>query len=134
MSSRKRSSVRAKQSGTYLSRNIKLNKHELRWTRGSRYVHKLLKEYGMQDCRPAPTPMANEDLRHEGREDARPFMEKREAKRCRRAAANVNYWAQDRLDLGVASSNPARSICQPRCGDEVKLQRRIRYSKGRPSF
>ena len=120
------------QSGEYLGRTVRVSKSGIEWTHGGKYVENLMKIYGMEDCKEAPTPIVIDDVRGEGPQDQRPLMSPQDARRFRKAAATINYLAQDRPDLGVASSFCARSMANPRVGDEVRIKRCIRYLKGKP--
>ena len=51
-----------------------------------------------------------------------------------RAVARVVYLAQDRLDLGVAAVEVAKTIAIPREGDDERLKRVARYLHGRPDY
>ena len=54
------------------------------------------------------------------------------ATKYRRAAARINYVAQDRPDIAVAANQLARSMAVPREGDEKGIKRLIRYLAGSP--
>ena len=86
----------------------------------------------MADCNAVSTPVVNSDYNADSSNDQRPEMEAREARLYRSAAAIANYLAQDRPDLSVASCLLARSMASPRCSDEIKLKRCLRYLKGEP--
>ena len=52
----------------------------------------------------------------------------------RAAVARVVYLAQDRLDLGVAAVELAKTMAIPREGDDESLERVARYLHGQPDY
>ena len=54
------------------------------------------------------------------------------ARRIRRGIARINYMAQDRPDLSVASRMLSQRMAKPTSGTEVGLKRVIRYVRGHP--
>ena len=50
----------------------------------------------------------------------------------RRAAAVINYMALDRGDLGFASNDVSRGLAKPTMGDVIRLNRVLRYIRGKP--
>ena len=52
----------------------------------------------------------------------------------RAAVARVVYLAQDRLDLGVAAVDLAKTMAIPREGEDERLKRVARYLHGHPDY
>lgn len=59
--------------------------------------------------------------------DGRNPMTATEATRFRRGVARVNYMAQDRCDLSVASKIMSQSMSNPLQGDDAMLKRVVWY-------
>ena len=59
-------------------------------------------------------------------------MNSHSATRYRRAAARVNYLAQDRPDLSFAAKEVSRGMANPDQLDERRLKRVLRYLRGTP--
>ena len=56
------------------------------------------------------------------------------ATKHRPAVARVVYLVQDRLDLGVAAVELAKTMAIPREGDDERLKRVARYLHGQPDY
>ena len=56
------------------------------------------------------------------------------ATKHRAAVARVVYLAQDRLDLGVAAVELAKTMAMPREGDDERLKRVARHLHGYPDY
>ena len=63
----------------------------------------------------------------EGRRSDRPEVSAELASKHRAAVARVVFLAQDRLDLGVAAVELAKTMAIPREGDDERLKRVVRY-------
>ena len=61
-----------------------------------------------------------------------PELDKVEAKRYRSLAARINYLAQDRPDLSLASCLLAGRMATPRVGDMAHVKKVVRYLTGFP--
>ena len=59
-------------------------------------------------------------------------MEPADAKRFRGSVARLNYLAQDRPDLSLASCVLSTKMGNPMVGDEVGMKRVLRYLQGHP--
>ena len=116
----------------YLGRTIRWTTQGIEWEHDPKHSDLLMKEYGMERCKTLSTPVCSEDFSKEGVVDTREPMDDAEARRFRASAARLNYLAQDRPDLAVASCLVARSMSNPKRGDEVKLKRAIRYLRQHP--
>ena len=61
-------------------------------------------------------------------------MDGGDAAKFRRGAAKLNYMTQDRADLGLTSEEIARRMARPMAGDELFLQRAVRYLRRYPQW
>ena len=95
----------------------------------SKHVNILLKEWSMEDCRGLDTPVAK-DI--DEKLISQNSMEMKEATKFRRAAARINFMAQDSPDLSAASRKLSQFMSDPKVGCEVILKRVIRYLKSHP--
>ena len=68
-----------------------------------------------------------------GHRSDRPEVSAELATKHRAAVARVVYLAQDRLDLGVAAVELAKTMVFPREGDDERLKRVARYLHGHPN-
>ena len=119
----------------YLNRVIKWGTKGISISGDAKHSQILINEWGMESCKEVDTPMgreAEEALNTEEREQRKPMADS-EATRYRRGVARVNFMAQDRPDLSVASRIMSQYMSQPREGDEVLLKRAIRYLKKYPT-
>ena len=115
--------------GHYLKRTIRWDQKGITWSPNMNHVEVLKTEFGMDNCNPVRLPVTN-DLINE--EHTVP-MSSDKARAFRSAAARVNYLAQDRPDLAVASCICAARMAAPREGDEAVLKNIVRYLRGVPS-
>ena len=116
----------------YLGRTLRWTEQGIEWEHDPKHSDLLIKEYGMEQCKMLRTPVSSEDFSKEGVMDTREPMDVADARRFRASAARLNYLAQDRPDLAVASCLVARAMSNPKRGDEVKLKRAIRYLRQHP--
>ena len=114
--------------GRYLKRTIRWDKKGITWSPNTNHVEMLKAEFGMDNCNPVRIPVTG-DLANE--ENTVPMNSAR-ARAFRSAAARVNYLAQDRPDLAVASCICAARMAQPMEGDEALLKKIVRYLQGVP--
>ena len=96
-----------------------------------RHVRSLLRELGMETCRSVSTPLSL-TVEKEGDRSDRQEVSAELATKHRAAVARVVYLAQDRLDLGVAAVELARTMAMPREGDNECPKRFTRYLHGNP--
>jgi len=113
----------------YLNGSIRLTRAGLEIESDPKHVKVLLSEWGMQECKGVETPLARDE--EEAIEDTELMIDK-EASRFRRAAARINYVAQDRPDLSTASRKLSQGMSAPREGHEKMLKRVLRYLKSYP--
>jgi len=113
----------------YLNRTIRLTSAGLEVESDPKHVKVLMSEWGMQDCKGVETPLAREE---EDVMEETEFLIEKEATRFRRAAARINYVAQDRPDLSTASRKLSQGMSAPREGHEKMLKRVLRYLKSYP--
>ena len=113
----------------YLNRTIRWTKEGLEFEGDAKHSEILVREWGMGECKIMDTPMSKEvaDKLGEGKE-----VDEEGARRIRRGIARVNYMAQDRPDLSVASRLLSQRMAKPTEGTEVGLKRLIRYVRGHP--
>ena len=74
-----------------------------------------------------------EDFLNETSNIERALMSDTDATKYRRGVARVNFMAQDRPDLSVASRLMSQGMSSPREGDEKLLKRVIRYLRRFPT-
>ena len=118
---------------TYLGRSLHWHSSGITWTHDSKHTETLFRLTDMETANAVATPVTGEEYVLDSANDAREPMPAGEARKFRQAAARVNYLAQDRPDLAVASCMLARAMSCPKTGDEAKLKRVIRYLRGTPS-
>ena len=93
-------------------------------------VRSLSRVLGMEDCRSLSTPLSA-TVEKEGDRSDRPEVSAEVATQHRAAVAQVVYLAQDRLDLGVAAVELAKTMDIPREGDDERLKRVARHLHGK---
>ena len=79
------------------------------------------------------TPLSH-TVEKEGDRSDRPEVSAELASKHRAAVARVVYLAQDRLDLGVAAVELAKTMAIPREGHNERLKRVARYLHGNPDY
>jgi histone deacetylase 1/2 len=90
----------------------------------------LIDEWGMCEAKGLETPLGKDsklDVDYYRERAECKLMNANDAKRFRRGAARVNFMAQDRVDLNVASRIMSQCMATPREGDDKLLKRVIRY-------
>ena len=117
----------------YLGRTLEWREDGLGVRPDRRHVRSLLRELGMEACRGVSTPLSL-TVEKEGDRSDRPEMSAELATKHRAAVARVVYLAQDRLDLGVAAVELAKTMAIPREGDSKRLKRVARYLRGNPDY
>ena len=96
-----------------------------------RHVRSLLRELGMESCRSISTPLSATAER-EGDRSERPGVSAELDTKHRAAVARVDCLAQDRLDLGGAAVELAKTLAILTEGDDERLKRVARYLHGHP--
>ena len=122
-----------KKKAIYLRRTLEWNENGLGVRPDRRHVRALLRELGIETCRNMSTPLSVTTEKEEHRNE-RPEMSAELATNHRTAVARVVYLAQDRLDLGVAAVELAKTMAVPREGDNERLKRVARYLHGHPDY
>jgi hypothetical protein len=118
---------------TYLNRKITWTEGGLMIEGDTKHVITLLKEWGMEQCKGLATPIGRDEMATLGRDVfGNQLLSEKDATRYRRGAARVNYMAQDRPDLPVASRILSQGMSSPTSLDEARLKRVIRYLKSHP--
>ena len=113
----------------YLGRTLAWSEDGLGVRPDRRHVRSLLREMGMETCRSVSTPLSL-TVEKEGDRSDRLEVSAEFATKHRAAVAR----AQDRLDLGVAAVELARTLAIPREGDNQRLKRVARYLHGNPDY
>ena len=93
----------------------------------------MLRELGMENCRSTSTPLCA-TVEQEGHRSDRLEESAELATKHRPSVARVVYLAQDRLDLGVAAVELAKTMAIPREGGDERLKRVARYLHGHPEY
>ena len=117
----------------YLGRTLEWREDGLGVRPDRRHVRSLLRELGMETCRSVSTPLSP-TVEKEGDRSDRPEVSPEFATKHRAAVARVVYLALDRLDLGVAAAELAKTMAIPREGDTERLKRVARYFHGNPDY
>ena len=108
----------------YLNRVVQWGVKGISVSGDAKHSQILISEWGMESCKEVDTPMgreAEEALNTEERM-SRKLMGDSDATRYRRGVARVNFMAQDRPDLSVASRIMSQYMSQLRDGDEILLK------------
>ena len=114
-----------------LGRTLEWRKNGLGVRPDRRHERSLLRELGMENCRSISTPLSA-TVEKEGVRSDRPEVSAGLATKHRAPVARVAYLAQDRLLLGVAAAELAKTVTIPREGDDERLKRVVRYLHGHP--
>ena len=121
----------------YLSGTLEWSKDGLGVRPDRRHVRSLLRELGMETCRSVSEPLSLTVEKDGDRSDG-PEVSAELATKHRAAVARVVYLAHDRLDLGVAAVELAKTMAIPREGDregdKERLKRVARYLHGNPDY
>ena len=84
------------------------------------------------NCRSISTPLCA-TVEEEGNRSDRPEVSAELATKHRAAVARVVYLGQDRLDLGVAAVELAKTVAILNEGDDERFKRVARYLHGHPN-
>ena len=117
----------------YLGRTLEWNENGLGVRPDRRHVRALFRELGMKTSRNISRPLSVTMDKEEHRNE-RPEMSAELATKHRAAVARVVYRAHDRLDLGKAAVELAKTMAVPREGDNERLKRVARYLHGHPDY
>ena len=118
---------------TYLGRTLEWQAEGLGMRPDSKHARQLLRDLGMENSRSISTPLCTAEAKEADRQD-QPDMPADLARRHRAAVARIVYLAQDRLDLGVAAVELAKTMARPKEGDDARLKRVARYLRGQPEY
>ena len=118
--------------GSYLGRCIRWTSTGVTWTHSDKFIKTLENFYHMEAANGVATPMTQEEFARAGEIEESEVLGREDARRYRAAAATINFLAQDRPDLCVASCALARSMSLPKKSDEVRVKRVIRYLRSFP--
>ena len=108
---------------SYLNRTLRWTSTGLSWEHNVKQVQKLLEDVEMTEANSVSTPITMQML---GALDNEP-LEPDEARRYRAAAARLNFLAQDRPDLCVASCVASTTMANPVRGSWASLKRVCGY-------
>jgi hypothetical protein len=111
--------------GSFLGRKIQVHPWGMTYECDEKHTTILLSEWGMEDCAEVKSPGTSVD--QEENDDLE--LAQHDASVFRRAAARVNYMAQDRGDLSYASKELSRGMKAPKNIDVKNLKRVLRYLK-----
>ena len=111
-------------------------KRKVKWTREGityepcdRYAKMALKEMGMMEGHPAPTPAVNhEQVKSRSGKVDDPLIPN--PTKFRRTVAILNYLSQDRVDLLYAVNQLTQRTSAPTMSAEAALKRTLSYLKG----
>ena len=115
--------------GRFLGRTIRVQPWGVEIEADQKLVNSLLTDWDPSESAGVDTP-GQKDLP----EQSETPMSKSEAALFRRGAAQLNYLAQDRLDLSYASKEVARHMARPTLGAEAHLRRVVRYLRRYPRW
>ena len=110
----------------YLGRTLEWGENGLGVRPDRIHVHSLLRELGMENCRSISTPLSATAEKEVDRSE-RPEMSAELATKHRAAVARVVYMSQDRLDLGVAAVELAKTMAIPKEGDDERLKSNVSH-------
>ena len=117
----------------FLGRTIRVTPDGYEYEANPKHVKILMQEWGMENSRTLSSPGAASEKpnAHEKVEEEK-YLDAKEAREYRRAAARINYLSLDRADISFSSKEVSRGMANPTIGDTVRLKRILRYLKGRP--
>ena len=113
----------------YLNRRVRWVGLEIEIEGDDKHAKVLQDEWGLAQCKPVDTPITKSQI--EEMNTGEPLKEE-DARKARRAIARVNYMAQDRPDLAVASRILSQGMAAPHEGIQGGIKRVIRYLKRCP--
>ena len=115
---------------SYLNRRIRWNVHnELSYEGDSKHTERLLKDWGLKQCKPVSSCMTKELERSVG-DGAE--LSSTEGRRVRQSIARVNFMCQDRPDLCSAARVLSKFMAAPTEGTKAALQHVVKYLRGHP--
>ena len=117
----------------FLGRTIKWTSGGLEYSGDKNHSKTLLEEWGMTDCKTVVTPGVAEEKTSKEQDDDEEALSRDQCRAYRRAAARLNYMAQDRPDLAYAAKELSRAMANPKPADVTRLKRAIRYLRGAPT-
>ena len=108
---------------SYLNRTLRWTDAGLSWEHSVKQVEKLLEDVGMLEANSVSTPITMQMLAALDNDPLEPD----EARKYRGAAARLNFLAQDRPDLCVASCVASTTMASPVKGSWTLVKRVCRY-------
>ena len=116
---------------SFLGRTIRLYKTGIGIEGDDKHVKGLIDEWERHECSPVSTPYVKPSNAEDVSNEERQLMSDKDAKRFRRAAAQLNYVTLDRPDLSFSSRVASSRMSKPLEGDEMLIKRVIRYLRGK---
>ena len=104
---------------SYLNRTLRWTTEGIEWCPHPRHVKTILRDLGLETASAVSTPLTGDLLTPSTAKE----MDEKAARNYRAVAARINYLAQDRPDLAVASCVAASRMSAPRDGDDANLTR-----------
>ncbi|PKU78648.1 Retrovirus-related Pol polyprotein from transposon TNT 1-94 [Dendrobium catenatum] len=93
------------------------------------YAEKLLKEFGLADCKAAETPLSPKS-----KDNNTPSLPFSDPSLYRRLAGSLQYLSITRPDIAFATNQACQHMHQPTTQDFQALKRLLRYIKGTVSY
>ena len=115
--------------GRYLNRRIRWVGTEIEIEGDEKHAKLLIDEWGMSQCKGVDTPLSRNTIEEINTGEA---LDENEARKVRRAIARINFMAQDRSDIAVASRVLSQGMATPHEGIQGGIKRVIRYLKQNP--
>ena len=112
-----------------LNRVLAWDGDEFRYEADPRHVEVMLRDLGLEDAKPAPTPGVK-PAKGESIDETALDLERHRVYRS--VVARGNFLAQDRPDIRFAVKELCRRMSNPREHDWGSLKRLARYLKGKP--
>ena len=116
----------------YLGRSVQWTAKGIEYKADDNHVKILLDEWDLHDSKPVATPGIAEEKQNKEDVSLNELLDRDGARRYRRAAARINYLAQDRADISFTAKELSRAMANPTQGDIVRLKRALRYLQGHP--
>ena len=117
-----------------LNRTIRWTSEAIEYEPDARHVELILKQVGVECCKPVSTPGCTDAEYDEASRDQYEHLCGEEATQYRAVAARLNYLALDRPDIQFATKEIAKHMSRPVTLDWVKLKRLARYLAGKPRY
>jgi hypothetical protein len=98
------------------------------------YIEHMLEEAGMQDCKPASTPLDPSDNVPKAEDDA-PMLDAAQAKQYGHISGQIDWVVQfTRPDASVAASKIAQHVSNPSVSNWTSIRHVLRYLRGTSGY